>query len=78
MAAWIDAAYRSWTQVPNRAYDVTEAAMRCYVEQTFGAWVPEVQKEIIGKSFDANTHQIILVDGEPRATPREADVRSFR
>ena len=47
------------------AFDVTEAAMRCYVEQTFGTWVPEVQKEIIGKSFDANTHQIILVDGEP-------------
>ena len=36
----------------------------CYVEQTFGTWIPEVQREIIGKSFDANTHQIVLVDGE--------------
>ena len=47
------------------AYDVTEAAMRRYVEQTFGTWIREVQKEIIGRSFDPKTHQIILVDGEP-------------
>ena len=46
-------------------YEVTEAAMRCYVEQTFGPWISEVQKEIIRNSFDANTHQIVLVDGEP-------------
>jgi ribosomal protein S18 acetylase RimI-like enzyme len=46
-------------------YEVTEKAMRCYVEQTFGTWIPEAQREIIGKSFDANTHQIVLVDDEP-------------
>jgi ribosomal protein S18 acetylase RimI-like enzyme len=46
-------------------YDVTEATMRDYVEQTFGPWVAEEQKEIIGKSFRANTHQVVLVDGEP-------------
>jgi ribosomal protein S18 acetylase RimI-like enzyme len=38
--------------------------MRSYVEQTFGPWIPEVQKEIIGKSFDPNTHQIVTVNGE--------------
>ena len=46
-------------------YEVTEVAMRGYVEQTFGPWIPEIQKEIIGKSFDASTHQIVLVEGEP-------------
>ena len=37
--------------------------MRRYVEETFGPWIPEVQKEIIGKSFDRNTHQIVTVNG---------------
>jgi ribosomal protein S18 acetylase RimI-like enzyme len=46
------------------AYEVTEATMRRYVEQTFGPWIPEVQKKIIGKTFDPNTHQIVTVNGE--------------
>jgi ribosomal protein S18 acetylase RimI-like enzyme len=46
------------------AYEVTEATMRRYVEQTFGPWIPEIQKEIIEKSFDPNTHQIVTVNGE--------------
>jgi ribosomal protein S18 acetylase RimI-like enzyme len=37
--------------------------MRRSVEETFGPWIPEVQKEIIGKSFDPNTHQIVTVNG---------------
>jgi ribosomal protein S18 acetylase RimI-like enzyme len=45
-------------------YEVTEAAMRSYVERTFGPWVPSFQQETIGKSFDPTTHQIILVNGE--------------
>ena len=39
--------------------------MRGYVEKTFGSWVPNFQKEVIAKSFDPVTHQIIMVDGEP-------------
>jgi ribosomal protein S18 acetylase RimI-like enzyme len=38
--------------------------MRRYVEQTFGPWIPEVQKKIIGESFDPNTHQIVTVNGD--------------
>jgi ribosomal protein S18 acetylase RimI-like enzyme len=44
-------------------YDVTEATMRAYVEQTFGPWVPEFQREIIDGSFDPTTHQMIVADG---------------
>jgi ribosomal protein S18 acetylase RimI-like enzyme len=44
-------------------YEVTEASMRVYVEQTFGPWVPSFQQEIIGQSFDPSTHQVIVVDG---------------
>jgi ribosomal protein S18 acetylase RimI-like enzyme len=44
-------------------YEVTEAGMRAYVEQTFGPWVPEIQHEIISRSFDPATHQIIVADG---------------
>jgi ribosomal protein S18 acetylase RimI-like enzyme len=46
-------------------YDVTETAMRGYVEQTFGPWIPEFQQEIINGSFDPTTHNIIVVDGNP-------------
>ena len=45
-------------------YDVTEASMRAYVEQTFGPWVPEFQREIIDGSFDPTTHHIIVVGGK--------------
>jgi GNAT superfamily N-acetyltransferase len=46
-------------------YDVTEAAMRDHVERTFGPWIPDIQQEIINRSFDPTTHQIIVVDGNP-------------
>ena len=38
--------------------------MRAYVEQTFGPWVPEFQREIIDGSFDPTTHHIIVVAGK--------------
>lgn len=44
-------------------YDVTESAMRPYVEQAFGPWVESFQRELIGQSFDPKTHQIVTVDG---------------
>ncbi|HWZ88303.1 MAG TPA: GNAT family N-acetyltransferase, partial [Polyangiaceae bacterium] len=46
------------------AYEVTEAAMRVYVEQTWGTWDVTLQLESNAKSFDASTHQLVLVDGE--------------
>lgn len=45
------------------AYDVTEAAMRAYVEQTWNVWDVTLQLENNAKSFDPSTHQIVLVDG---------------
>lgn len=45
-------------------YQVTEASMREYVEHTFGPWVTEEQRNIIGKSFDPSTHQVISVAGK--------------
>jgi ribosomal protein S18 acetylase RimI-like enzyme len=44
-------------------YEVTEASMRVYVEQTLGPWVPEIQHELIKGSIDSTTHQIITADG---------------
>lgn len=45
-------------------YEVTQAAMRSYVEATFGPWVPSFQREVIEQSCDPATHQVILVDGD--------------
>ena len=42
-------------------YQVTEAAMRPYVEQTFGTWVPEEQRRMAGESFEPGVYQIITV-----------------
>jgi hypothetical protein len=36
-------------------YDVTETAMRDHVERTFGPWIPDIQQEIINRSFDPTT-----------------------
>ena len=46
------------------AYEVTEAAMRVYVEQTWGAWDVALQLVNNAKSFDPSTHHLVLVDGK--------------
>ena len=38
--------------------------MRTYVERTWGAWEPLLQRENHDQSFKTGTHQIILVSGE--------------
>ena len=45
-------------------YEVTEAAMREYVEQAFGPWVEAFQRKVIGESFSPATHQVIMADGQ--------------
>lgn len=45
------------------AFAVTEAAMRGYVEQTWGAWQHDVQFDNHAKSFNPATHQVISVGG---------------
>ena len=47
------------------AFDVTEAAMRGYVEQTWGDWEPSLQREHHARSFKTESHQVVLVDSEP-------------
>jgi ribosomal protein S18 acetylase RimI-like enzyme len=47
------------------AFEVTEAAMRGYVEQTWGTWEPMAQRENHEKSFKPETHQLILLAGVP-------------
>ena len=42
-------------------YSVTEAAMRGYVEQTWGPWDPSVQCDNARRSFRPATYQIISV-----------------
>jgi ribosomal protein S18 acetylase RimI-like enzyme len=46
-------------------YEVTEASMRGYVEQTWGQWHRALQLEHVEKSFDPATHRVLLVDDEP-------------
>jgi len=45
-------------------YSVTEAAMRGYVEQTWGPWDPSFQWDNTRKSFHQGTYQIISVQGK--------------
>jgi GNAT superfamily N-acetyltransferase len=45
------------------SYEVTKATMHRYVEAAFGPWVESFQLDLIGKSFDTNTHSIVVVDG---------------
>lgn len=47
------------------AFEVAEAAMRGYVEQTWGEWEPNFQREHHARSFKTESHQVILVDDEP-------------
>jgi ribosomal protein S18 acetylase RimI-like enzyme len=46
------------------AFEVTEAAMRAYIEQTWNAWDANLQLENNAKSFDTSTHHLVLVDGQ--------------
>ena len=45
-------------------HEVTKATMQTYVEQTWGCWVDEEQRQIIYDSIDLSTHQIIQLDGQ--------------
>ena len=45
-------------------YRVTEAAMRAYVEKTWGIWEHRLQRKTVSDSFDTKTHQIISRSGE--------------
>lgn len=47
------------------AFKVTEAAMRGYVEQTWGKWDPAQQFENHASSFKIETHSIVLVSEVP-------------
>jgi GNAT superfamily N-acetyltransferase len=46
-----------------QVYAITEAAMRAYVERSFGPWIEDFQRSVIGKSFDPATHRLIYVEG---------------
>ena len=45
-------------------YEITENAMRGYVEETWGTWNPEEQKQKHRLNFTPKTHRIILVEKE--------------
>jgi len=45
-------------------YRVTEAAMRGYVEKTWGIWDPRLQRKTVSDSFNTQTHRIISHAGE--------------
>lgn len=38
--------------------------MQTYVEQTWGSWIDQEQRDIILSSIDSSTHQIIQLAGE--------------
>lgn len=44
---------------------ISEAAMRGYVEQTWGRWVADEQQERHRNSYHPEHHQIVLADGAP-------------
>ncbi len=46
------------------AYAITRDAMRDYVEQTWGAWVEEEQREKHRVNFDPKSHRIVQLEGE--------------
>ena len=45
-------------------YEITEDAMRGYVEETWGTWNPEEQQQKHRLNFTPETHRIILVEDE--------------
>ena len=44
-------------------YEITEDAMRKYVEDTWGNWNPDEERQKHQRNFTPQTHRIILVDG---------------
>lgn len=45
-------------------YNVTKAAMKSYVEQTWGSWVDHEQRARVDATIDLSTHQIIQHKGK--------------
>ena len=45
-------------------YEITEDAMRGYVEETWGAWDPEEQQQKHRLNFTPETHRVILIEDE--------------
>ena len=45
-------------------YEITEDAMRGYVEETWGTWDPEEQQQKHRRNFTPATHRISLVEDE--------------
>ena len=45
-------------------YEITEDAMRSYVERTWGLWDPEDQRRKHADAFTPATHRIVLVGDE--------------
>lgn len=46
-------------------YAITEAAMRGYVEQTWGRWEPEQQRHLHRQRYTPHTHRIVLIGDPP-------------
>ena len=46
------------------AFQVTERAMRAYVEQAFGVWDADKQRRRLDESFDTSTYSLVIVDRE--------------
>jgi ribosomal protein S18 acetylase RimI-like enzyme len=46
-------------------FDLTERAMRQYVEATWGKWDPEFQLRTHAATYLADAHRIVLVNGTP-------------
>src|SRR5438067_1145665 len=46
-------------------YEVTEAAMRPYVEEAFGSWDASAERRRSNAAFNPATCRIIVVDGTP-------------
>jgi GNAT superfamily N-acetyltransferase len=47
------------------AYDISEEAMRAYVEATWGGWDVSLQQRGHAESFTPSTHWIVHVDDQP-------------
>ena len=45
-------------------YEITENAMRGYVEETWGTWDPKEQQQKHRINFTPETHRLILLENE--------------
>jgi len=45
-------------------YEITEDAMRGYVEETWGSWDPEEQQQKHRVNFTPETHRVLVVEDE--------------